>query len=273
MGSLTLAVRTAISEAGGADPRTNEDVSGNTSRAFWVLDGATAAPGQPEVKGQSGPRWYVRRLSEELERASDKSGSHHARSLLRSAINRLIADPTHMKTLRRGSPPPYASVSLMVLHEDHIEVLVMGDTGVCIRGPRGGELTRFGAPEQPPTGTAAQQREQTTWSYIVRDRLDHLNKPGGFWRASYDASAVSHAECVRLPVDALHAAVLFSDGFARAVDFFQLATWSGLVEADAATLQRTLAQLRDAERRSSPSSDFVRVKSHDDATIFSLKVS
>ncbi|MCM6774472.1 hypothetical protein NDR87_13960 [Nocardia sp. CDC159] len=115
-------------------------------------------------------------------------------------------------------------------------------------------------------GTAEHARELARY---VESMRAHRNQPGaqGFWVASSDPRAAEEAITGWRPLAELDAFAVLSDGAARLVDRFHLATWPQVLQVLANDGPGELiSRVRAAEHSDPHGCRWPRGKAHDDAT-------
>jgi len=110
------------------------------------------------------------------------------------------------------------------------------------------------------------EHEKAHREYVESLRA-HRNRPGGFWVASTEPEAATHALTGSVLRTQVRATALLSDGASRLVDRFRLATWEDALKTlDTAGPRELLRQVREAESSDPGGSRWPRGKAHDDAS-------
>jgi hypothetical protein len=268
----------AISHAGQA---INEDRGTALARAAWVLDGATGLGPQRLFPGPSDPAWLAETADRLLRRLTPTidDGSTLMRRLvaeLRAAFAAAALAPLHGTDIE----PPAASLAAALLVGVELEIVMLGDCKVLLRGPDG----RVEAFDQSPVAPfdarvvdalrAAQAAGETELRRItprlatmIRENRGWKNRPGGYGVLSDDPAGLAFVETARRPLVGATHVLLATDGFYRLVDTFHATTVEQLFEA---ALERGLAPLYADLRRLEDADPecfaHPRLKSRDDAT-------
>ncbi|WP_416382365.1 protein phosphatase 2C domain-containing protein [Nocardia transvalensis] len=264
-----------VSTATAAVPgRQNEDFVGRTGQVLVLIDGAGNPP-RSATGCLHGVAWYARNLGATLLRTAQAPiRLTHA---LAAAIEQVAASHSATCDLRHPGSPS-ATVIVTRLDDGYLDYLVLADSTLLLGTTTGGAFTitdnreaLVGAPyrsrlDQLPCGTAEHANALTAY---VESMRAHRNQPGdnGFWVASADPAAADEAITGRLPVAELAAFAALSDGAARLVDRFQLATWDEVLRI-LATVGPTelIDRVRAAEHSDPNGRRWPRGKPHDDAT-------
>jgi hypothetical protein len=218
---------------GSGPGRDNEDFVAATSDAIVLLDGAGPAPGQPSGCSHGVP-WYVRSLGAVLLSELTQP-TWPLTQILARAIKHVTS--LHDFTCDLGRPgAPAASVVMMRRTHDAVEFLVLADAVIVLdvgvpeplviadqRVDAVADLYRSAA-ESPLAGTAEHTRALRHYQEAMRGHRDR-----DYWVASIDPLAAEQALTGSVPLDQVRAVALLSDGAARLVDRFELASWRQLL--------------------------------------------
>jgi Protein phosphatase 2C len=264
---VTLATEPA---AAGHD---NEDFVAVTPSAVVLLDGAGLSG--TDSGCIHGVAWYTRQLGAALvARLAGDDGDGLA-DILADAIKTVAeshagtCDLDHVGT-------PSATVVIVRVHDRVLSHLVLADSVLVIRGRDGHDEVisdnREAVIARPYRsaltstihGTAEHEEARRVFMTAIRE---HRNRPDGFWVAGAAPAAAYHALTTDRPLDDVDSLALLSDGAARLVDRFALATWAETL----AVLRRQgpaalIAQVRAAERSDPEGRRWPRGKTYDDAT-------
>src|SRR5262249_23881948 len=94
------------------------------------------------------------------------------------------------------------------------------------------------------------------------------NRPGGYWIAASDPSAVNHVLTGAVPVTAVRRVAMLTDGATRAIDPFGLYDWPKLLDLVASQGPKALVdQVRATEASAPQGIHWPRNKLSDDATV------
>jgi hypothetical protein len=167
-------------------------------------------------------------------------------------------------------------VAIVQIGDDsNLRYLVLGDVSVVLAGD---EVKRVVSDQRINTTALAQRAEADALPYGSDAKSDALvrmkraemaarNKPGGYWIAGTDPTAVDHAITDEMPLSELSRVALLSDGAARAVDLFQLTDWTGALDILTKSGPRELIErVRRAELGDVDTTRWPRNKVSDDAT-------
>lgn len=261
----------------------NEDASGWTEHAAWVVDGATALDGSSHWERTSG-RWAATAVNILLTAVnangnrSPASDGLYAVGAIKQVVDDLsrawgdaIADVESSELL-----PPVCSLGMARLTPDlnRMELVTVGDCAIIWRSSAGGERvmvdTRFAADEAEisrryPNGGGT--------SELVARRMDYINGRDGLWVLSTNRRMADALQPMLVEDPDGDLVLIASDGFARAVELPRYGgSWSDLlVDAAESGVASVLEHLREAERRELPSING-KLKTSDDATAVLLRV-
>ena len=276
--SWRLDLMGSVSEAGKS---INEDRATASTRAAWILDGATGLSPQRLFPGPSDPAWFAATadaLLARLTRASDGG---------MSLLRRLVAE-LHDACAAAALVPladtdielPSASLAAAQLVGSEIELLMLGDCKLLLR-QADGQVEAFDQSSVAPFdakvvdalraiqagGETELQKITPRLTPLIRENRRWKNRPGGYGVLTADPACLAFAETARRPAADVTHLLLATDGFYRLVDTYRMLTASELIQA---ALERGLAPLH-AELRRLEDSDpeclaFPRLKARDDAT-------
>lgn len=261
----------------------NEDASGWTAHAAWVVDGATALDGSSHWERTSG-RWAataVNNLLTEVNANGNRppaSDGLDAVGAIKQVVDDLsrawseaIADVESSELL-----PPVCSLGMARLTPDlnRMELVTVGDCAIIWRSSTGGERvmvdTRFAADEAEisrryPNGGGT--------SELVARRMDYINGWDGLWVLSTNRQVADALQPMLVEDPDGDLVLIASDGFARAVELPRYGgSWGDLlVDAAESGVASVLERLREAERRELSSING-KLKTSDDATAVLLRV-
>ncbi|MGW1276846.1 protein phosphatase 2C domain-containing protein [Streptomyces tsukubensis] len=255
--------------------RENEDFVAAAPGAAVLLDGAGVGVGD-STGCTHGVAWFSGMLGALLLRSITAAPVRPLSECLADAI--LAVRAMHADTCDTAHPASPASTVVAVrVSERTTEYLLLGDSSLLLAA-RDGTVTAFtdrrldeigaafrGGMDRLPTGSA----EHTVALAAYRARLsEHRNRPGGYWVASNDPEAGTHALTGTVPTDTLSSLTLMSDGASRLVDRFCLDDWSGAVALVRDDGPRALIRhVRDAEASDPDGRRWPRGKSRDDASV------
>lgn len=261
----------------------NEDASGWTERAAWVVDGATSLDESRNWERTSG-RWAATEVNNLLAGLNaDGNGAPEANLDAAGAIKKVVDglsrawEGVTANTDASKLLPPVCSLGMIRLTSgrDGLELVTVGDCVIFWRSAsRGAEKviseTRFAADEADissrfPAGGGT--------SELISRRLDYINGRGGLWVLSTNRRMADFLEplFVEDPADDLF--LIASDGFARAVELPRYGgSWGALlVDVTGSGAASVLERLRNTEQRVGSSANG-RLKNSDDATAVLLRV-
>jgi len=274
----------ALSQAGQS---TNEDRARASTRAAWILDGATGLGPQRLFPGPSDPAWLAATADELLGRLTPDIDDSMA------LLRRLVAD-LHQACAAAALAPladtdielPSASLTVAHLVGAEIELVMLGDCKLLLRG-KDGRVEAFDdspvaafdakiveAMRRVQAGGETELRKITPkLTALIRDNRRWKNRPGGYGVLMADPACLAFAETVRRPAaDATHL-LLATDGFYRLVDTYRMLTAGELMQA---ALERGHAPLYAALRRIAEADPdglaHPRLKARDDATALLVRV-
>ena len=269
----------------GAPGGFNEDASGWTAHAAWVVDGATALDESSDWERTSG-RWAATAVSYLLT-AVNANGNRSPTSdgldvvgVIKQVVDDLsgawgdiVADAD------AGSSeflPPVCSLGMARLTPDlnRLELVTVGDCAIFWQSSTGEERvmvdTRFAADEAEisrryPNGGGT--------SELISRRLDYISGRDGLWVLSTNRKVADALQPVLVENPDGDLVLIASDGFARAVELPRYGgSWRDLLfDAAQSGVASVLEHLREAERRELSSING-KLKTSDDATAVLLRV-
>ncbi len=261
----------------------NEDASGWTERAAWVVDGATSLDESRNWERTSG-RWAATEVNILLAGLNaEGNGAPEANLDAAGALEQVVDglsrgwEGVTAKTDSSRLLPPVCSLGMVRLTpgRDGLELVTVGDCAVVWQSSsrrieRVIADTRFAADEADisrrfPDGGAT--------SELIARRLDYISGRSGSWVLSTNRRVADSLEplLVEDPSDDLF--LIASDGFARAVELSKYCgSWEELLDdAIDSGLAWVLWLLRDAEFRGELLVNG-KLKDSDDATALLLRV-
>lgn len=260
-----------------------EDILGYTRGTAWVIDGATSLTPIAGSDAATDGRWLAELLDQHLR--SSGGADEPLENILRTAIiqaKRLAA--------AWASPPrvpPSATVGITRLQPEQIDYLVLSDVTLVLYGKRTKVINTKVITDTAVQDTSRQAQQSfaaalgRSGSYsaaraevndmLIQHRLTQMNRPGGYWVASFDAEAPSHAITGRVARHSYDTALLCTDGFARLVDLFGIfSSWQQLIESRLPLAER-VQRLRAAEASDPECIEYPRWSVHDDASALLLR--
>ena len=261
-------MRVQIATLPGSAEKPNEDFACANPTTAVVVDGLTA---RTDTGCNHGTAWFAEHLAQGVLRF----GRSNPAEALRSAIASTAS--LHADTCDLSDPAtPCAAVAIVQIGDDgRLRHLVLGDVSIALAGHDGTRVVSDGRVD----GTARAQRAEATrlphgsdaksdaLTRMKRVEIEARNRPGGYWVAGADATAVDHAVTGEVPMTDVHRVALLSDGAARAVDLFRLTDWPGVIELlSESGPQALVARVRAAERSDEVATRWPRNKISDDAT-------
>lgn len=243
-----------LATSSGHPGRRNEDFVGAVPGAVVLLDGA-GIPGTESIC-RHGVAWYAHTLGSTLLGRL----SHHPEAdlveTLADAIDHVAGLHRHSCDLADPSSPQ-ATVAIVRYGEARVDHLVLADVFVVldeagagpevVTDPREVDLRAWSTVPLRGLlpGTPAYERALPA---VVQSLRLRRNQPGGYWIAKDDPAAAAEAVVGSVDLRDLRGVAVLSNGAARAVDPYSLATWPELL-----TVLRThgpeeaLRRLRAAE--------------------------
>lgn len=263
-----------------APNRVNEDWYAVSSDLFVVLDGATIRTDTGCVHGLP---WYVRNLGNQLLDAGSTL-EVPLPDAIASAIKAVAS--MHSETCDLSHPGTPSAAVGVVRRQPHgtLEYAVLGDIAVMFS--LAGQTEAHFASDTRVSQVAQKERRECDRHLIgtaekdaaMRLMKDHelagRNVAGGYWIASVDPEAASHAFTGELPTDQVTRFAICSDGAMRALDgMTSLNSHNGVLD----TLRklgpaRLVDMVRSAEERDHEGRRWPRNKVSDDATVVYVEV-
>lgn len=249
----------------------NEDFAAASASTAVLLDGAGLS-GADDGGCVHGVAWYVVRLGHEILRVTAERPDAVLADSLARAIETVAGSHQSTCDLRHPATPS-ATVIMADISGDILRYLVLADSTLVIDSPTGktvicddreGHIGRRYRAAMDAQEGATKAHDHARQVYIEA-MLAHRNRPEGFWVAATDPSAAYNALTGELenPTSAL----LASDGAARIVDRFGLATWDEVAKLiEARGVQALVDANREAERSDPQGRRWPRGKIYDDCT-------
>ncbi len=275
----------AISQAGQS---TNEDRATASTRAAWILDGATGLSPQRLFPGPSDPAWLAATADELLSRLTPDIDDGM------TLLHRLVAELYQACAAAALAPLgdtdielPSASLTVVHLVDAEIELVTLGDCKLLLR-QQDGRVEAFDQSSVAPFdakivealraiqagGETELRRITPKLTALIRDNRRWKNRPGGYGVLMADPACLAFAETARRPAAGATHLLLATDGFYRLVDTYRMLTAGELMQA---ALERGLsplyAELRRLEDADPECLAHPRLKPRDDATAMLVGVS
>jgi len=255
----------------------SEDYAGTSGPMAWILDGASAVSQERVTRAASDARWLVEHLDAELRVLSDNT-TESLRTIVAEAIARTAAQAEDDWT---GTPEVLPSAALGVVRHarDCTEFLVLADVSVILM-TEAGALEMIDRRVDKHTNGALEamvhlveskvpfdEVSERTRTHLAEPRRAAMNRENGYWVASIDPVAASHALSGTL--DGVRDVVLASDGFMRALHLFRLVPNADtLFDCDFRDLAR---RIRKTEADDPDTSKFPRWRVSDDICAHRLR--
>jgi hypothetical protein len=261
------------SEAGGANPSTNEDYAAISTNIAVVVDGLTA---RVDTGCRHGVPWFARQLGGAVIR--------HAELELHAALRAAIQDvaDSHRMTCDLTHPgTPAAMIAIVKLAADHLQFLVLGDvtllldmaaglTVVTDQRVRRTALAERAEADSHPIGSAD---KRAALLRMKRSEMAVRNTPGGYWVATTEPAVVEHGIGGSVDTSQLRRLAMLTDGAARLVETFRKLEWSALLELLGTSGPRELLrQTRRFEECDRFGTMWPRNKQSDDATAIYMEM-
>lgn len=205
----------------------NEDLAGGVGPYAWMFDGATDMPAtfrpQPDV---TGAYWIAHRGNAWLRANARGQEPHELLTELAAAIDVELRS----SGMPSGALPPAAGLAVVRADGDHVTVAAVGDVAVYDAAHDDLVLdTRFGSNEHGAVAQSLPPDDETAG--IVARRRSYLGDPRTAWILGNNPSAGSGALRRAWPAAPGDHVLLATDGFARAVTDYGLATsWADLTD-------------------------------------------
>jgi hypothetical protein len=257
----------------------NEDFVAATNEAVVVLDGLSVPKGM-DTGCIHGTPWYVQQLGTRLLVKVTGMPVIPLDDALADAIAEVTA--LHADTCDLGHPGTPAATVAILRTLGFVQHLVLSDASIVFDTTRNGiEVVQ----DDRVTNTAANQERSVLAAHassaqraglrreMIEERRTARNTLDGYWVASTDPIAASHAIVgAHRPGQVQQAAVL-TDGARRLVDF-ELADWPTVFKLlDEQGPDELLGRVRDAENSDRECAIWPRSKPYDDAAVAYCRIS
>lgn len=261
-------MRTLIATEPGTPGKPNEDAAAEREGLVVVADGATS---RTETGCIHGVAWFTRHLVD----ATVNSGQDSLEKALEEGI-RVTADEHRDTCDLANVATPGAAVAAVLCDRDEIHFLVLGDVTIVTEKKSGisivvdARVDKTARPERIAADALSSGSPEKTAALVAMKHaeLAARNVDGGFWAATTDPAAVSHALMWSEPRADVRRVALVTDGAARAVKPFRLFDWRGLLDKIATGgPEAAIRMVRELERSDADARRWPRNKISDDATI------
>jgi hypothetical protein len=259
----------------------NEDAVGHTSRAAWVIDGATEVSDRPSlVSGMSNATLLARTLSSEIESAllHQPFDFQLAIATVADEVTKKI-EPYVTKLDVPASEQPTATFAMIVLESDTLHFVGIGDCRVVYQC-RDGRTALFGSSDELEVieNQILEERQKILRKYpaedpwprlkpFIRSLRENVNMQGGYSAVHPTRPWLRRLQHKVMPAMRVDKVLLATDGFYRLTNVFGLFPPGTLLEAAASKgLAGLLSQLRSVENKDDKLVRFPRIKSVDDAS-------
>lgn len=241
-----------------------------TDRAIVVLDGATAFV-PVSVPASTYADFLGLRIRDGLTAQPEADLS----SVLAHAI---WATATELD-LQPGRSPSSA-VSILRRSDDHVDVLVLGDSVVVLpdRVLTDDRIDQLNLKERQTYRDRLAQGNgyDDTHRQILRElqtvQTQHRNVSNGYWIAEAVPEAAHHAFTLIRPADAVPWAILATDGAYNPMVHLGLDDWLSVAQKNTQELAEILTRCEAWERDMDPNArDLPRAKRHDDKAIAAVR--
>jgi hypothetical protein len=254
------------------DPQVpNEDWVAATSDLIVMLDGATA---RTDTGCTHGAAWYARKLGAAVI-AGAASRRISLPTVLANAIEEVAALHADCDLTHPGTPS--AGIAIVRIEGDMLRWLALGDVTVVLDTPDGVSVIS----DQRVSATAVEQRREadrypigspqkaTALLAMKHVELAARNRPGGYYIAAADPSAVEQAVTGETPLASVRRLAVMTDGAARYVDLFGAGGWEGVLKLLVSSGPQWFINemVRGIESHDPRGVRFPRNKVSDDATI------
>ncbi|MCM2388932.1 integrase [Streptomyces albipurpureus] len=258
--------------------RANEDFVVASPEVTVVIDGAGTPEGL-ETGCVHGVSWFARNLG--IAAFREALGADITLSACLAAAIEQTAD-LHRSTCAVDDPfSPSATVSMFRERPTDFEWLVLGDSLVALDSggptPLAVSDQRLALIARDIRGDLKHARSDSpehreTHRVLVEAERSLRNTSGGYWVAAADPQAAAEAHTGSVARSKLVRAALLSDGAARLIDEFRIASWStGLDILERKGPGEFIDQVRQAELSDPDCKRWPRGKVHDDATVAFLQ--
>lgn len=242
--------------------KTSEDRVGFSGRFFWVLDGASL-PKVLESKSPIDTVWYVDALHTQIEAVVRRNPDVQLQSLLEQAIAGVVEETRKLGVGVADEALVSSTVSIARLNEDSVDCLVLGDSPILICA--GGRVVHL---FDERLGLVTDRYRQAVDGFdgddlgrvaLVLHQIEHRNKEGGYWVASFDPSAAWKANLGKYALTGDWKILLLTDGYSALVDTWgRFQNWGALAEYVSMNgLRRGIGEVRrlESEARGAVRSD------------------
>jgi hypothetical protein len=241
-----------------------------TRDAVIVLDGASAFAPSP-----ISPAAYADHLGTAIAAGLDASPGAPLAAILASAIHRTA------ETLGlRDDSGPSSTVAIARMGGKDADLLMLGDSYIAYRaGETTGVLTDdrldgLALPERSryrdrlAAGAGYDDTHAATLRDLQAAQRVRRNRSDGYWIASADPEAASHAITLTIPIPEVKWIALATDGTVTTARHLRLDDWDSIACSDETALAALLQRCHDWEKHDDPNGrQLPRAKRHDDKTI------
>jgi len=252
----------------------NEDAAGARGRTFWVIDASTPLFAHADARSEA--YWFARRINELFTFGDEAPPRERLERVERVLGRELIARGIELSDIERR---PSAAAGIVRVEGSSLEVAVLGDVYLVVETDgrydvvTDSRVTRFDA----RAVAVLEERLRAGASYadawpivkeVLREHRLQMNRADTYWVLSGNADSAAHAVTRELPLGSSVRILLATDGLARAVEPFRLySNWHTLLDTvRGSSVERVLAELREAETGDPECRLFPRLTPTDDAT-------
>lgn len=261
-------MRTRFASEAGSSSKPNEDIALVGPGILVVLDGLTERTDTGCIHGVA---WYVKHLAGAI---LEHAGLDSPRDTLGAAIaqtadlHRDSCDLAHAGT-------PASAVGIVQFDSDRLRYVVLGDVTIVVdsmgseivisddRIERASEEIRA----EVNSLTADSPEKEAALVRMKHAELAIRNTEDGYWIAASDPSVIRHAFVGEIPLADVQSVAMLTDGAARLVDLFGLASWRDVLDSLSADgPDAHIRRVRAAEESDPVAARWPRNKVSDDAT-------
>ncbi|MGV8984237.1 hypothetical protein [Clostridium sp.] len=267
----------------------NEDILGYTSKAAWVLDGATGYFNNRIPNYNSEAEWYVSEWNKYFYSNIDNMEKSLKQILLEGMkeIKQKYYSIVNCENIEEATLPT-ATIAIIRIESNYINYYVLGDCIVAIKENESEDIkiitdNRIGKLENRVIESIVKiQKEKNVGIKYARNQVIGLlkenrklkNTDSGYWILGFDEKAINFGIQMKIKINKSTEIMLMTDGFYRIIDTFShYKNTSQLIEdVKQKGLNYIYNIIDEYENKDSECIKYPRTKKSDDSTAIYLKL-